>query len=398
MKKTNLSKNSKILMLIDMCYSISGIFLSTFLVAYFLKITNESIVQISIFYIITYALLGIGNVLLGKLVKIKKQYRTKILSIAAILKALFILLIAVLKENIATHFIAIAVLYAISETAYWVVHENIYVEVTTNNNRKDYMAIKTILGKLVNIIIPIFLGASIELYSFSKIAIYVLFISIIQIIASLQIKINTKEEKTEYGILKFVKSLNKKQKKKINTYVKSAIAYGVVESSMKTLVVIITIMTFKTSFDLGILTSIFAICSMIAIYLYKKYYNKNNSKLILYSCSTLILISIIGLIFDINKVTLIIYNFLYTTAVAILSVVYDTKKGNLIEECNIEQWKTEYLIYVDLFLSAGRVTGYILMLIAGLFNNIIIFKGLLIIVVLFAPIYTRLLNKVDNTY
>ena len=392
-----ISKSAKCLIASDLIYTLTALFLETFLVAYFLKVTNDSIIQISIFYIIIYSLLGMGNVLIGKLIKIKPKFRTKILSIGIIFRALFILFIVILREKIAIYFPIVAILYGVSEVFYWIAHEVIYIDVTTDNNRKNYMSIKKILGKVTNIVAPIVLGSSIEIYSFTKIAIYIFILSVIQIIISLQIKTDNREKNIEKcSIIKFLKTLNRTQKEKINKYTKSAIAYGVIENSIQTLVVIITIMTFKTSFNLGILTSIFSICSIIGLYLYKKFYNNKNAKVILYLCSTLILLGVIGLVLDINKITLIIYNFVYTISICILGVIYDTKKGDLVKECNIEKWKTEWVIYVGLFIATGRILGYILMLIAGIFNNIIFFKILLIVVTFFTPIYTKLMYNIEN--
>ena len=395
-----LNMNAKLLMLCDLMYATTEIFVSTFLIAYFLKVTNESIVQISLFYIMIYSLLSLGNLCIGKIAKTQSQFGTKILSLGAILRAIFILFIAVLKDKIAIYFPLIAVLYAIAEVFYWVVHESILIEVTTNENRKEYMALKTIFSKFINIVIPIVLGASIELYSFSKIAIYVFIISLIQIIASLNIKQNNhlvEKKMNAYSIKDFIKNLDSFQYNKILKYAKSAIAYGVIESSIKSLVVIITIMTFKTSFNLGILTSIFSICSMVALYLYKNYYNHKNAKFVLYTCTTCVLFGVIGLLFDINKFTLIIYNFLYTIAISVLSVIYNTKKGNLVKECKIENWKTEYIVFIELFLAIGRVLGYTLMFIAGVLNHIIIFKILLFIVSVFAPIYAKLMYNIEQS-
>ena len=397
-KKSKICKSAKLLMSSDLIYTLTSLFVKTFLVAYFLKVTNDSIIQISIYYIIMYTLSGIGKILIGKVLKSNPQYRTKLLSMGIVLRAVFILFIVILKENIATYFPIVAILYGISEVFYWTSHEVLYIDVTTNENRKDYMSIKTILGKIINIIAPVILGSSIELYSFTKIAIYIFILSVIQIIISLQIKTDKNETliTNKYSIKTFLEDLNNSQKIKINKYTKSAIAYGVIESSMQTLVVIITIMTFKTSFNLGILTSVFSICSMIAMYLYKNFYNRNNSKFVLYLCSSLIVIGVIGLVFDINKITLVIYNFVYTISICILGVIYDTKKGDLVKECNIEEWKVEWVSYVVLFMHLGRISGYILMLIAGLFNNIIVFKILLILVTLFAPICTKLMYGVEQ--
>ena len=397
-QNTKLEKSAKYLIASDLIYSLTALFVETFLVAYFLKVTNESIVQISIYYILIYFVLGIGNILIGRMIKVRKESRTKIMSIGIVLRALFILGIVLLKERIAENFVIIAFIYGMSEVFYWVAHEVVYIDVTTNENRKHYMSIKKILSKILNIIAPIVLGSSIELYSFTKIAIYVFILSVIQIIISLQI--NTKSRNTieieKYSIKKFLKALNEQQKSKIDKYTKSAVAYGVIESSIQTLVVIITIMTFKTSFNLGILTSIFSIFSMVTLYLYKKFYNKNNSKYVLFILSILIVIGVIGLIIDINKMTLIIYNAIYTIAICILGVIYDTKKGDLVKECNIEQWKVEFVSYVGLFIATGRILGYAMMLIAGTINNIFVFKILLGIVSMVAPLYGYLMYKVEK--
>ena len=66
------------------------------------------------------------------------------------------------------------------------------------------MSIKKILGKILNIISPIILGTSIEFYSFSKIAIYVFVLSVIQIVITLFIKTEAKNEKNQNIILKIL--------------------------------------------------------------------------------------------------------------------------------------------------------------------------------------------------
>ncbi len=49
----------------------------------------------------------------------------------------------------------------------------IFVGITNNGNRKSYMATKKIASTIVHIVAPIILGSTIELYSFTEIAIYV---------------------------------------------------------------------------------------------------------------------------------------------------------------------------------------------------------------------------------
>lgn len=61
------------------------------------------------------------------------------------------------------------------------------------------------------------------------------------------------------------------------------------------------------------------------MYLYKKFYNKNNTKYILFAVSSLIFIGAIGLVIDIGKITLIIYNFACTTRLCIFDAIYNAQ-------------------------------------------------------------------------
>ena len=392
-----IGKNAKLLIASDLIYSLTAIFIETFLVAYFLKITNESITTISIYYIIIYSLLALGNIFVGKIIKKYPSKSKQILSLGIVSRALFILFIVILAEKIATNFILIAVIYAFSEILYWCAHELLYIDVTTNNNRKNYMSTKKILGKLINIIAPIILGTSIELYSFTKIALYVFILSLVQIILTLLIRVdinNLKQEK--YNYKNFIQCIRNNKLTKIKKYNLAGMAYGIVESSISTLIVIITMMTFKTSFSLGVLTTIFAICSMISLMLYNRFYNNKTSKLVLILCSIIVVLGVLGLLIDINKTTLIIYNFCYIITFCIFDVVYNTRKGNLVKECKIENYREEYIGYTSISIGSGRIIGYLLMLIVSFTSNLIFFKVLLVIVTAFAPIYCYLIYKTER--
>ena len=388
-----IEKNAKLLIASDLIYSLTGVFVETFLVAYFLKVTNKNITTISIYYILIYSLTSLGNIVMGKIIKRAPDKSKQTMSFGIVARALFILFIVLLSEKIATNYILIAIIYAFSEMLYWCAHELIYIDVTNNDNRKKYMSIKKILCKIVNVISPIILGTSIEFYSFTKIAVYVFALSVIQILITLFIKTNIKKEKRQYNFKEFIEYIKRNKLKKIQKYNLSAISYGIVESSISTLIVIITIMTFKTSLNLGILTTIFSAFSMLSLMLYDKFYNKNNAKFILALCSIIVVIGVIGLLINISKTSLVIYNFCYMVTFCIFDVVYNTRKGDLVKECKIDKYREEYIGYTSIGIGIGRIIGYVLMLIVSFTSNIIYFKILLAVVTLFAPIYCCLIVK-----
>lgn len=397
--KSKLDKSAKSLMACDLTNSVVNLFGETFLVAYFLQISNENIIQVSIFYIILYTLLGIGNILLGNIIKSKPQKRVVIYRFGIIVKSIYILLIVLFKEEIRQYFIVFAIFYGIAEVLYWSTHDVMNTEIVENENRKKYMTTKRILSKLIHIVIPIILGTSIELTSFTNISIYIFVLTLVQIIISLNIdtnKFGIQGKKEKYSLKKYINNLSIEQKEKLNKIYKLAFLYGIMMDTIRVLVVIITIMTFKTSLNLGILTTVFSIFSMTSLYLFNKLYQKKYSKKLLGFCAVLVVFGVICLVVDINKTTLIIYNFTYNATIYILEVMFKIKADDVVKEYNIEKWIVEYHTFTEGFMEIGRITGFSLMLIAGLLNEIFYFKLLLLIVTICIPIYAITMYKVEK--
>lgn len=80
----------------------------------------------------------------------------------------------------------------------------------------------------------------------------------------------------------------------------------------------------------------------------------------------------------------------------VFDAIYNTQKGNLIKECNVEKWNVEYVMFNGLLTDMGRVIGFALLLIVGYINNMVIFKLLLLFIVLFVPVYSKLVFDVEN--
>ena len=105
----------------------------------------------------------------------------------------------------------------------------------------------------------------------------------------------------------------------------------------------------------------------------------------------------LGLILNINQTTLIIYNFTYSITVYILEVMFKIKADDIVKENNIEKWIVEYHTFIEIFMEIGRITGFILMLLVGLLNNIVYFKLLLLIVTISIPIYAIIMYKLEKS-
>lgn len=394
MEKNKLSTSAKALMTCELINGVIDLFLNTFLVAYLLNITNENIGSVAIYYVIDYFITGVFIYILGFF--LKKYNISNIYRIGIIFKCIFVIIIVFLKQDIQNYLIIIAFILGISETAYWGPCDNLVGYVTNNENRKKYIANKKILRSITKIIMPVLLGTSIELFTFYKVSTYVLILAIIQVIVSLFVKVENKNSE-EFDLNAFLNSLkNNKKIDRLKNIYKASILYGVLLNLIPTLVTIIIIMTFKTNFQLGLLNTLFAICAMIAVFLFKKFFNPKNSKVILFAGGLISLASVISLIFNIGKIELIIYNFISNSFIVILGVIFNIERFNNIENGIEEKYIIENQTFIIMIMQIGRVVGYGLLLIASIINNILYFKIILLLATICIPIYSIYMYRLQK--
>lgn len=383
--KDKLDTSAKSLMICEIINSIIDLFLSTFLVAYLLNITNENISSVAIYYIIDYAITCICMYIIGYFLKkynLANIYRTGIL-----IKCLFVILIVSLREQIQYFLIPIAIVLGIAETIYWGTCDNMVGLVTTENNREKYTTNKKIIRSFTKIIMPIVLGTSIELLSFFKVSTYVMVLALVQVILSLFIKIKNQNYK-KFNLTTYFKSINIKNNKRLKIIYKSSILYGILLNLIPTLITIIIVMTYKTNFHLGFLNTIFAICSMLTIFVFKKINNKKIQKNILIGGSLISLMSVIILVIKLGKIEVAIYNIISHSFIVILEILFNIERFNNEKNGINSEFYIENQIFINMIMQIGRIIGYGLLFIIGLSNNIIYFKTLLLITTIIIPIYS----------
>ncbi len=385
-KNGKLDVSAKSLMTCEIINSIIDLFLNTFLVAYLLNITNENICSVAIYYGIDYAVTGICMYIIGYF--LKKYNMANIYRIGILGKCIFVILIVFLRERIQNFLIPISIILGIAETIYWSACDNMVGLVTNEKNIKKYTTNRQIIRTFTKIIMPIILGTSIELLSFYRVSTYVMILTFIQVILSFFIKIQN-QDYTKFNLKMFIKNINIKNNKRLKIVYKSSILYGVLLDLIPTLVTIIITMTYKTNFKLGFLNTIFAICSMVTLFIFKKINSIKFQKNILIVGSIISLISVISLIINLDKAEIVIYNLISASFILILEVLFSIERFNNKENNISNEYCVENQTFINIIMQIGRIVGYGLLFVIGLSNNIIYyFKILLLITTIIIPIYS----------
>ena len=388
MKEEKLTKSAIGIMGSLLINNVLYMFVNTFMVAYFITLTNYDYKQISIYYVLSFIAILLTFLTFGRIIKNKNQvwvFRSGIIAYC-----LYILILAFLKEKIVTYFAPLGFFYGIVQGLIWVAAHTLVNEHTQNNTNK-FISFKSIISKILKIFFPIVFGVSIELTSFSYVAKIVILLSITQFIFSLFIEDKAKTYDKKYNLKEYINLV--KNNDKFKTVYKLCICDGIVNYLLETLIVILTVMTFKTTISLGVITTITAICSILSVYIFQ-YKLKSNWK-ILKICNIMMISSVLLLLINISKPTIIIYNICTAIFLVILSNTGDTKRYEIVSENEIvvKDYIVEHQVVCEVILNMTRIIAYILLFIISLFNNIILFKILLLLVTIVILIYSKLLIK-----
>lgn len=393
--KKKIKSEQNIIIIMDAIKKIMTIFLGPFLTAYFISTSTNSILNIAIYYIFTYATMALSTLVVAVLAE--KRNRIKIFRIGIILNFIYILIIILLKEKIINYLPIISILYGISASCYYFPYNLFIINKVKNTERTNYMVKLFITISVVGILFPIIFGSIITITNYILTAVIVLFISLIQIILSFFITDNHNGDLEEYNLKKTWLEL-KKNKQVINCLAgEFFIGMNICNGALETVMVILILNSFKTNINLGIITSIATLLSILVVKIYGLIYNKRDDKKVIIISSIIPVISLIIFLILKTNTTVIIYKFSYVIFAEILSLVRKIKIFNLSNSKIVNKSnQCEFNAIREVTLNVGRVTGYTLLLLAGLTQSAVVLNIVTIILTLSLLVMSINLTKVKK--
>lgn len=373
-------REENVLIAINACTKIISLFLGPFLIAYFIKISLNSMFYLSIYNIYNFVVLGISGLVIG--IIIKKSFKIGMFRLGIILNFIYILAILLLRENILNHLFLISLLYGVSQGSYWL-PLNIFISVKiANNNRTSYEVKKKLISTIISVVAPLFLGTIITTVNYQLAAILMLVISLIQIILSFFIT-SLPESDEHFRLFKVFKELIRNSEYRKMMMIEFLKGTNLSDGSLGIIVTVLIFNSFKTDLNLGVITSITSIITILGSYLYGRLYknNRNDSKIIIISALIPVL-SMLLLLFKTTNETLLIYNFCYVVFTNLLALIIDIRLFNISNSKIINKNYTEFWVIRELVLNMGRIFSFILLLIVCMINNLLYLNYLLILLTL----------------
>lgn len=383
--KIIMDRNLKRLIVIGALTGITEIYINTFLSARIYELAS-SIQTFAMYYIIEYIFIAVTFLVFGSQIKSRPL---KALRLGIILNLILIVFIMIADENITKYYIPFAIILGISQGAYYspfAVLVGIY-----NDNAVRYCTISSILANIVSIVFPITIGVYISTTSFGAVTICMIIVSALQIIIS--IGINDVKVETKCDIQKFMKAV--KSSKRVLNYYAIGFLSGIVTSVLDRTVLILIMMIFGSTLQLGILSTVFAVFTIVTTGFMKRFYKREKSKVLIVISAIVPMIAVIVLATNTNTETVIFYKIIASIFICILNIVANVERYDCLDEEIQKEYTTEHQTMAETVLAAGRIFGLSILLIfnylIGGLNAIIV---MLIVIGVSIVVYANYLIKI----
>lgn len=386
-----MNANLKRLIAIGTLTGITEIYMNTFMSARIYELSQNSIQTIVTYYIISYAFLIATFLAFGSKIK---SVPLKALRVGILLNFALLVYVMILNENIVQYYMAFAAIFGISQGAYYSPYAVLIG--TYNDNAVRYCTISNMLINIVSVVFPVTIGVYVNTASFTSVTMCMLIVIFVQIAISFRVEDVLIETKCEVKVfLKKVKAL--KLTGKVLNYYKIGFFSGIVTSVLDRTVFLLIMITFKSTLQLGILNTVFAVFTIVTSFLMNKFYKKDKAKLVIMVSEIVPMISVILLCICTNTYTVIIYKVINSVFICILSLIANIERYDCISKDLVTEFTTEHQLLSELALAAGRIFGLsILLFMSNLIGGLYAVVTTLIFISIAICIYAYLIKKANN--
>lgn len=412
-KENNVWKN---FLVADIAGKVIGAFKDVFLGIYFLKITQGSITDVSLYYIVffmTYllCLLGVN--------KMQKMNLVVMFRIGIFLNLMQCIILLITGQNISQYIIPFAVFTSIGNAFYYYPEQILIKRVNKEENFQNYITKDQILKYTINILLPIILGYCISKNSYSLAFIVLIVLILISFIFSLLIK-GIEVKHGRINLKTFFANISRQGNKKLmklmslRTLFRGLSSFGV----LATLISIITFFVVTTELSLGSISSFITVISIITIYLLNKFVKRKSLAkafipIAIIQSIVVILLTFGMIYFDINKSLYIgtmsislgfALVLLYNIVNGISNPIFETSNSIVYYECMSRQKipiedEPNYVFWFEIMINISRSLGYLILIFVSMIGfDLNVIALLIVAFTLMYIAFAYTLTKINKKY
>lgn len=362
---------------------IINLFVSTFLIAYIHSLSDgifKYIFNVGIYNIMTYAVMIVVYLVVSYF--IQKTNRVWFYRLGAVLRTCLVILVIFFGKDIAKMLYLAGALNGMSLAIYWAAYNVIRQEMVSRNAVKGNVVLTNVLSSSIKLVVPVVMGAIIEVSSYTSTSMYVLVVCLIQIALSFGIH-SRRPSGSEFNLGGYFRKIKQYPEfaKRIKHLYLSYFAFGF-SSIIADLITVCTMLQLGSSLSLGILTSVFGAVSILTLLLFHKFTKPAKRSPLIITLIFCYVVSGIVFVSHINLITLIVFQGANTIYKVVIDTIGGVYRNSNLKEAGLYSEIDEHQATIEMIIETTRIVTFSLLLLTGLIGNLIIFKVLLMVFIL----------------
>ena len=326
---------------------------------------------------------------------VKNKNKVTIFRLGILLRLLTLLSLSFLKTEIIHYIIPFAIIHGLTEALYWFSHNVLLSERISSKNMAKFAGYRNLMSSITRVLFPVVLGVFITFESYSVMAIVISVLTVIEFIVSFGIK-NKSVSKNKFDMSAFKNSVKNVNFFK-NVFQMEFLKGFTIAGALSTIMMMYTVYLFKTDLNLGIFSTIFAVCSILVYYFFGKFATKKMFPKLIFISSFISVASLITFLFFINDITFVIYNFFYVIGINLINLISEIDEFNVSHAKNVNNGhKTEYFLYREGLLNLGRIVSFSFLLMIGVLGDVQWLKYYLFILMVVMTVLSNRLIKINS--
>ena len=392
--KHKLNKDELILTGFSVCHTISNLFLGTFVISFLMHNSINDIVSVSAYRLFYYFAICITFILSANWCK--RGNKNTVFGMNIVTRIILLTIIAILGPTAADYVILLGILYGIFDGFYNLPMHAMIIDKVSAERMVFFLGTKTAIKNIFKIMVPITLGILVTTKSLQNVAWIIMVMAVLEILLLFLLSPSKPYEQKCAKMVEFCKCA-----KKVPILHKLFLAeilrgFATVLTTVATMYIIYV---FHTDMNLGIWTTIFAICTIVASWLFGRFCSRRDYKWIMTLCSSIMIFAAIALFINVTRFSALIYAFSTTVCIEIMTQIC---AANVLDMARTKfitnKYCIEYLVIRDTVLFIGRWIAFVMLMYIGVFG-LYDFLGIFIIVSVLAQILgcmilTNLTNKI----
>lgn len=359
-----LTKNEWILTGFAVFHTISNLFLGTFVVSFLIHNSVNELLSVSTYRFFEVLAICLTFIMTSNWCKngnIRILFGMNIVTRIALMG-----LIAMLGAGAANWLVLLGIMYGAFEGFYNLPIHIITTEKVRATRMVFFIGTKNAILNFCKILVPVVLGTMLTMTSLQDVAWIIMIMAVIEFFMLFLLPPCKHEKRPHVNLMKFFRYIQE-------TPVLRRIFLSEILRSfawmLETVVVLYIVNVFHTDMNLGIWSTVFAFCTVVASWAFGHFCSNRDFKWIIIVCSVLCALSAMALIMGVNRFSILLYAFAYAVGISTTNQVCGTNVLNLGQSKFVDnESRTEYFVVRDITLFIGRWAGCLCLMYIGSFN------------------------------